>query len=103
MEALRNEAGTIIAWVFRDRCENERCLKELSDGRPIHLTPAHTDPRAADCTLVMWNYHFATLAEAVKALDEAWEQAETATTLAERASAYERNVPVKLALVLKEN
>jgi hypothetical protein len=103
MAALKNEAGTVIAWVFRGKCQAIRCRKAREAGLDIHLIPAHTDPRAENCTLALPNYHFATLDEAASALERAWKVAETANTIAERKSAYARNVPVKLALVLKEN
>lgn len=103
MAVLKNDAGTIIAWVSRGTCDSDRCQKDREAGLTIHLIPAHTDPRAEHCTLALPNYHFATLDEAKSALERAWRVAETATTAAERDSAYARNVPVKLALVLKEN
>jgi len=103
MAVLKNEAGTIIAWVSRGKCEATRCRKAREAGLETHLTPAHTDPRAEHYTLVLPNYHFATLDEAKSALERAWRVAETADTVAERDSAYARNVTVKLAHELKES
>jgi hypothetical protein len=101
MAALKNKDGTIIAWVFRNReratCENDNCIKAISEGRLIHVIPAHTDPRAANGYLVMPTYHFATLPEVVKALDEAWDTAETVHTRSARDAERAKNVPVIVA------
>lgn len=98
MHKIRNGDNVVIAWCFDDKsCENKACLAAIAAGRPVHLVPSHTDPRAEAVHLVLPDLHFATVDEAKAALEVAWADAETATTFAERSSAYARNVPVKVS------
>lgn len=88
--------GVPIAWLSRNACTNPECRKAHFAGRPVHITPAHTDPRANDFTLVLPDYHFETEDEAVAALDSAWATAEVANNVTERDDAYSRHVAVKI-------
>lgn len=97
METIKS-GGHVIAWIkWPCTGPNEHCRVASKLGRRVHVIPAHTDPRAAGFSLVMPDYHFRTKADALLALEEAWINAETASTVAERDDAYARNVPVKIA------
>jgi hypothetical protein len=94
----RNGAGDVIAWIdTTGTCENRHCKRAIRDGRPVHIIPAPTDPRAANFTLAMTQHHYATVDEAKAALDDQWSEAEVAMTADERDDAYARGVPVKIA------
>ena len=98
MNPIYDDGGNIIAWWYDDKsCSNATCKKAIAAGRSVHLVPSHTDPRAEAVHLVLPDYHFETSDEAIAALEIAWLDAETATTFAERNSAYSRNVPVKVS------
>jgi hypothetical protein len=94
---LKNADGVLIAWVYPN-CEGENpaCTEGHRSERPVHLIPAHTDPRTAEYVLALPDYHFATVEQAHEALEKAWNEAEIATTFAERDDAYARGVPVKI-------
>lgn len=95
----RDELGNVIAWLRDGRgCENPACLRAVAEGRKVHLIAAHTDPRAADCDLVLPECHFATVEDALAALEDAWQNAPTANTRHERDSAYAMHRPVKVSL-----
>ena len=97
MDTIRNQHGDAIAWISTGGCQNRRCRQAVKAGRPVHITPAHTDPRAAAVTLALPEYHFATADEAAAALELAWKTAETAETAAQRDDAYARHAPVKVS------
>lgn len=102
MHKIRNGDNVIIAWWFDDKsCENKACLAAIAAGRPVHIIPAHTDPRAEAVHLVLPDFHFATVDEATAALEVAWADAETVFTFADRNAAYARNVPVKISHEIK--
>lgn len=88
--------GNVIAWVSLGGCQNDACADGRRDGRPYHLTPAHTDPRAADATLALPSYHFASLKEGVEHLDNAWQAAVTVDNAVDRDAAYAAGVPVRI-------
>lgn len=96
MEQVRNAAGDVIAWVRDSGCEADACIAAAREGFPVHLIPAHTDPRAAEASLAMPFYHFQTAEQAVTALERAWATARTAATTGERDEAYRRHQPVKI-------
>lgn len=103
-DKLLDASGAVIAWWSnRENCENEKCRKAIAEGRPIHLIPAHTDPRAVTeaVHLVLPTYHFATLEEAATTLEVAWLIAPVAETVEGRDFLYRRNIPVKVAHGIK--
>lgn len=94
---LRNQAGDVIAWLSDDGgCRNDACKAARRAGRRVHITPSPRDPRHMDASLVLPDYHFTTADEAAAALEDAWNTAETAYTVAQRDDAYARGVPVKI-------
>lgn len=93
---LRNDAGDVIAWTSAGNCQNSRCRTGIAAGRPVHVLPAHTDPRAAGFTLALADYHYPDEAGAAAALERAWETATVARTFAERDAAYARGEDVKV-------
>lgn len=102
MNPIYDDGGNIIAWWYDDKsCSNATCKKAIAAGRPVHIIPAHTDPRAEAVHLVLPDFHFATVDEATAALEVAWADAETVFTFADRNAAYARNVPVKISHEIK--
>lgn len=90
--------GNLIAWTNDgSECENERCFVENDKGRRVHIIAAHTDPRAADVSLVLPTWHYESVEDALTALELGWEFSEFADTIPERDDAYARHVPVRLA------
>jgi hypothetical protein len=92
-----DQSGTVTAWIRTDgHCPNDQCRAAIKDGRPVHIIPAHTDPRANRWSLALATYHYATADQAAAALETAWATAEEASTPAQRGDAYARGVNVKL-------
>ena len=88
--------GNVAAWIRLGGCNNPACTAACRDGRPYHLTPAHTDPRAADATLALPAHHFASPAEAADYLEQAWQSAVTVDNATDRDAAYAAGVPVRI-------
>lgn len=97
---LYDLGGFVIAWISDNigECSNERCREAIAQGRTVHITPAHTDPRVEDqnVTLRLPTYHYVSVAEAEQALEEAWRTARTVHTAEERDAAYAEGIPVKI-------
>lgn len=92
--------GFVIAWVgvSAGNCENPACLEAIQQGRPVHITPWHTDPRVDDQNvhLALPTYHYESIEEAEQALELAWSTARTVHAAEERDAAYAEGVPVKI-------
>jgi hypothetical protein len=90
--------GNPIAWLSAERdCSHPLCLIAIREGRDVHIIPHPDDPRAAEFTLALPEYHFEAEEDALAALEEAWNTAIVATTADERDAAYTLGVPVKIA------
>lgn len=50
----------VVGYVHKGGCENEACLRSISDGRPFHARPRIG---------TLDDYHFRTLEEAVGAVE----------------------------------
>lgn len=50
-ETIRNDEGHIIGWIHDEGCENEKCVKAIKEGRPVHAIPA-------GFCVTMSDYHF---------------------------------------------
>ena len=92
-----DDQGNIIAWLD-DQCRgpNHNCITGYKNGKPFHIIPTHTDPRAADVHLALATYHYASRDEAIEALETSWATAITVDNLVDRDAAYRRNMPVKI-------
>lgn len=86
------------AWVD-DPCKgtNPACREANREGRRVHIIPRFDDPRAAEFTIALPTYHFATELEGLLTLEAAWQRAEIAYTADERDALYARGVAVKIA------
>ena len=97
MNAAVERDGNVIAWIRDDgRCENAACRKAVKAGRTVHITPADTDPRAAEASIVLPEYHFTTSEQAEEVLEASWAAAIEVSNRADRDAAYARHVPVKV-------
>ena len=99
---ITNDKGDLIAWVYGHSdspggCLAVSCRKALLAGLPVHIVPAHTDPRAKNWTLSMPSYHFATIEEAEKGLNDAWDSCVMVETKEERDGAYAMGYPVAIS------
>jgi hypothetical protein len=93
-----NAANDLIAHWSDDPkgCANPMCKKAIREGRTVHVIPSCVDPRQADWTLNLRNWHYATVEEAVAAIETGWETAIEVRGVEERDAAYELGVPVKI-------
>lgn len=96
-EAIKGSDGKIIAWgEMGCKGPNGKCRAGFRANRPYHIIPAHTDPRAETVQIALPSYHYASRDDALAALENAWNTAETVDNPIDRDNAYARKVPVKI-------
>jgi hypothetical protein len=93
-----NSNGEPIAWLSAESdCTNPACRRAIREGRDVHIIPHPDDPRAAEFTLAMPEYHFEAEEDALAALEKAWTDAPFAYTADVRDACYAKGIPVKIA------